>query len=102
MRGGYTCTVPYIFMAWCLVKYRDKFTLPYLYIVRSQVLVNEHKSAGSTNRNVNNTGTRGNAPCAYFGGLLRSDGAQKLSVTNWSFAGHVNTVLSSPLFVSMS
>jgi hypothetical protein len=27
---GYTSTLPYVFMAWYLVKHRDNFTLPYL------------------------------------------------------------------------
>jgi hypothetical protein len=29
----YTSTHPYVFMAWCLIKHRDNFTLPYLYLL---------------------------------------------------------------------
>jgi hypothetical protein len=39
MRGAIPPLLQYVFMAWYLVKYRDTFTLPYLYLYETWTLI---------------------------------------------------------------
>jgi len=36
---SYTCIPPYVFMAWCLVKHREKFTIAFFILVQNNNVV---------------------------------------------------------------